>query len=64
MLCTICSKLAIIYLKKTCMKCQLPINQNILVLCDECSKQSKSCAACLRKIGPSRTIKDCGCNKK
>jgi len=64
MLCQSCSKLATVYTKKTCMKCQLPVNESISVLCDMCSKQSKSCSACLRKIGQNRAIKDCGCNKK
>lgn len=64
MLCPTCSKLATVYTNKICIKCQLQINQNILVLCDSCSKQSRSCAACLKNIGPRNTIKDCGCNKK
>lgn len=50
MLCSTCSKLAILYTNKTCIKCQGSVHQNICVLCESCSKTSKTCAACLKKV--------------
>ncbi len=50
MFCSTCSKLAILYTYKRCIKCQSVIHQNISVLCDNCSKLEKCCAACLKKI--------------
>lgn len=50
MLCSNCSKLAIHHLKKKCIHCQGEVLQNISVVCDRCSSQTKQCSACLRKI--------------
>ena len=50
MLCTTCSKLAILYTNKKCIKCQSDVYQNISTLCETCSSREKICSACLRKI--------------
>lgn len=50
MLCTNCSKLAILYCNKKCLRCQSNVLQNISVICEACSKQNKQCSACLKKI--------------
>lgn len=63
MLCTTCSKLAVLYTtNKKCIKCQSKVYQNIAVLCDPCSKTTKSCAACLKKVyDPLEHPKMTGC---
>ena len=50
MLCTNCSKLALIQSNKSCIRCQGNINNNISVLCDFCSASDQKCAICLKKI--------------
>lgn len=50
MLCTNCSKLALLYTKKSCIKCQGDVLNNISVLCETCSNVDKVCAVCLKKV--------------
>ena len=50
MLCPTCSKLAVVYLNKKCIRCQGGVLQNISVICDTCSSREKQCSACLKKV--------------
>ena len=50
MFCDTCKKLAYLYTKKTCMKCQGAVNISISIMCDSCSATAQSCSACLKKI--------------
>jgi hypothetical protein len=67
MLCPSCSRLAILQASKTCIRCQLTINNNLSVLCDFCSSTEKQCSVCLKKIvtPEQRAVgRGCGCGGK
>lgn len=66
MLCSNCAKLARLYTKKFCMRCQGEVLINISVLCEFCSSTEKMCSVCLKKIVPptSHVNKGCNCGKK
>ena len=64
MFCQSCSKLAYLFTKKKCVRCQADVLHNISVLCDKCSATSKQCAACLKKYDPRPPSKGCGCGGK
>lgn len=63
MLCSNCSKLSILHTKRTCIKCQGEVFNNISVLCDFCSLTDKMCAICLKKMQNSLAdkLKNAGC---
>jgi hypothetical protein len=64
-MCSGCSKLAFVYTKKTCHRCQGAVVVNIAVICELCSAKDHICTVCLKRIqnSPPRT-KGCGCGKK
>lgn len=67
MLCTSCARLAILHTKRSCIKCQGAVYQNIAVLCDACSASEKTCAACLKKVisvFDRQKQSGCNCGKK
>lgn len=64
MICANCSKLAFLYCKKSCLRCQGQVVVNIAVICEVCSAKDNVCTICLKKIqGPTRPA-GCGCGKK
>lgn len=50
MFCPQCLKLSILNTKRTCVKCQGNILDNLSCICDKCSKENNICAICLKKI--------------
>ena len=65
MMCTNCSKLAFIYVKKACLRCQGEVAINIAVVCEICSAKNKICTVCSKKIlPPVSKVGGCGCGKK
>lgn len=65
MMCSSCSRLAFLYTKKICIRCQGEVAVNIAVICEICSIKNKICSVCSKKIQnqPPRTG-GCGCGKK
>lgn len=65
MMCASCSKLAFLYTKKSCLRCQGEVVITIAVICEICSTKEQICSVCLKKIvnNPPRTG-GCGCGKK
>lgn len=57
MFCTNCSKLAFLYTKRSCIRCQAEILNNLSVLCEKCSESEKVCSVCLKKVQNSQTDK-------
>lgn len=65
MFCPSCSKLALLSTKRICMRCGLSIFNNLSVICDKCSSDSKVCSICLKKIGIKKQHGGCnGCGAK
>ncbi len=65
MLCTSCSKLALLSVNKHCIKCQNVITNNLSILCDFCSSTEKQCAICLKKMQTaSSRYRGCNCSGK
>jgi len=64
MLCIGCRKLVFQYTNKNCLRCHGSVNNSIYTICENCSLTSKQCAACLKKIQNSASIKHyfAGCN--
>ena len=64
MFCKNCSKLAFIFLEKKCLNCGSILNNNLSVICEECSAVKKVCAICLKNISLDnnkyRSCKGCG----
>jgi hypothetical protein len=50
MLCSNCSKLAMLVTKRICIRCKSLVSNNISILCELCSKTEKVCSVCLKKI--------------
>lgn len=50
MLCSNCSKLAILNTIKSCIRCRGEVHQNISIICEICSLSEKVCAACFKKV--------------
>jgi hypothetical protein len=65
MLCKICSKLAFIFFKKKCLNCGSIINNNLSVICEECSDLKKVCSVCLKNMSLNKNkYRSCnGCGK-
>lgn len=57
MFCPNCSKLAILHTKKTCIRCQGEVFNNLSVLCETCSGTEKICSICLKKTQNSLAAK-------
>lgn len=55
MLCNSCAKLALINTQRACLRCKGIIFSNLAVICDNCSKNEKLCAICLKKIYDATT---------
>lgn len=49
MFCTNCVKLAYLHTKRSCIRCQSEVLNNISVLCLKCASTEGVCAACLKK---------------
>lgn len=65
MICSTCSKLAILHGKRKCNRCQSDVFVNLAILCEICSFNDKSCSICLKKIQNAITSSaGCGCGKK
>jgi len=64
MMCPSCSKLAFLYTKKSCIRCQGDVIANIAALCEQCSITDKLCSVCLKKIIPASSKRGCGCGGK
>jgi hypothetical protein len=65
MMCTNCSKLAFIYTKKRCIRCQAEVLVTVAVLCELCSLNDRICSVCLKKISNPATVqRGCGCGGK
>lgn len=67
MLCPNCVKLAFLHTNKSCIRCQGVVLNNVSVLCDFCSANSKQCSVCLKKvISEAERVahKGCNCGKK
>lgn len=62
MFCPNCSKLTILHTKKSCIRCQGEILNNISVLCEFCSLRDQICSACLKKVNKSTGPRHRGCN--
>lgn len=62
MLCSTCSKLAVLFIKKNCLGCGGIVNKNITVICDICSNNKSQCAACLKIISKNKPG-GCKCGK-
>ncbi len=63
MLCSNCLKLSLLTGKRSCVRCQSEIHNNLAVLCERCSETSKSCAICLKKVlGNINKLKSGGCS--
>lgn len=66
MFCNNCVKLAYLHTKKSCIKCQSDVLNNISVLCAKCSGNEGVCAVCLKKVlsgansSTKRGCKSCG----
>lgn len=63
MFCINCSKLVLLYTKKTCIRCQRDIMNNLSVICEFCSNTDKVCSICLKKTNNSQLdkFKTAGC---
>lgn len=64
MMCPNCSKLAFLYTKKKCNRCQGEVIVNIAQICELCSFNEKICSICIKKIQNKATHKGCGCGGK
>jgi hypothetical protein len=67
MLCSNCSKLALLNSNKTCVRCKGSVLNNIAVLCDGCSIKEKKCAVCVKTIisnSDRATKRGCNCGGK
>lgn len=65
MFCSNCAKLAFIYTKKACLRCQGEVAINIAVICEKCSSINRICTVCSKKIvDPSVNKGGCNCGKK
>jgi len=65
MMCSNCSKLAFLYTKKQCMRCQGVVVVNVAVICELCSTNDKICSVCLKKLTPLQPKSGgCNCGKK
>lgn len=66
MFCQACTKLAILFTNRTCVRCQGNITNNISCICDKCSNEQNICSCCLKKMinlnikKPSGGCKSCG----
>jgi hypothetical protein len=49
MFCNNCVTLAYLHTKKSCIRCQSDVLNNISVLCERCSGNEGVCSACLKK---------------
>jgi len=70
MLCNTCTNLASLNAKRVCLRCKGTIYSNLAVICDNCSKNEKMCAVCLKKmyesvgkIRPKSNCSTCGGGK-
>lgn len=64
MMCENCSKLAFLYTKKACVRCQSSVIISLAVLCELCSFGDKICSVCLKKIQIARPARGCNCGHK
>lgn len=64
MLCSNCSKLAVIFSSRKCKKCKSSINTNLEVICDSCSKKDNVCGICLKKINLNKNVRSCNCGRR
>lgn len=65
MMCVSCSRLAFLYTKKSCVRCQGQVLVTVAVLCEVCSLTDKVCSVCLKKVNTNPPIKrGCGCGGK
>lgn len=63
MMCFNCSKLSFLNTKKTCIRCQGEVFNNLSVLCEHCSSSERQCSICLKKIiSQTDRNKQRGCN--
>lgn len=53
MFCSNCSRLAILFVHRICIRCGLEVLNNLSVLCERCSSSEKVCSICLKKINNS-----------
>lgn len=66
MFCPNCSKLAILFGKRICVRCNGYILNNISCICELCAKQQNICSVCLKKLlinqhGLKRKVPKTGC---
>jgi|WetSurMetagenome_2_1015567.scaffolds.fasta_scaffold292045_3 hypothetical protein len=63
MFCPNCSKLALLYTKKPCIRCQGDVMNNLSVICNFCANTEKVCSVCLKKTQNSQAdkLKTAGC---
>lgn len=52
MFCNNCVKLAYLHTKKSCIRCQSEVLNNISVLCIKCASTEGVCSVCLKKNTP------------
>jgi hypothetical protein len=65
MMCGSCAKLAFLYTKKQCIRCQGEVIVTIAVLCEFCSLTNKICSVCLKKTQSVAAVRGgCGCGGK
>jgi hypothetical protein len=50
MMCLNCARLAFLFTKRVCIKCNSVVLNNLSVLCESCSNVAKICSVCLKKI--------------
>ena len=50
MLCSNCSKLAILTSNRNCVRCKGSILNTLSCICDRCSTEQNICSICLKKI--------------
>lgn len=62
MFCDSCSKLAMFKIDKKCLKCSAIINNNLSVICENCSLNNKICSICLKKLNYGQKRHFGGCS--
>ena len=64
MICSSCSKLAFLYIKKSCLRCQSTVVITIAVICELCSTKDNICSICLKKIQKTGPKLGCNCGSR
>lgn len=56
MICSECSKMAILNSKKICIRCGGVIMNNLSCICEQCSKENNICSICLKKTNINNSL--------